>query len=280
MSRILSTLAPSAFSLEFVLCIFASAGDAIFLPLLCMPLARCRGDRRVEGRGMGGHYYECSRAAIYRWSTNGGGSSNRSSRTGACNNLRLWARELSERGPCLREVGFARPRGIRITANRRRGDSYAPASRGAASSAPTPNWAMHQHFCGRRARHAVPLPPARLAVEEGAEACVACPAYWELCTVCEHGDVAVFSVRLDPSHAFQVDDVGAVDAHEAGRVQRGFQAGDSLLLQVLFAFGGQVDVIVLCFGIFQLRDGNDEHAGAVAHRDAVEELRRRTSGNG
>jgi len=53
------------------LCIFASAGDAIFLPLLCMPLARCRGDRREEGRGMGGHYYEWTRAAIYRWSTNG-----------------------------------------------------------------------------------------------------------------------------------------------------------------------------------------------------------------
>src|SRR5271156_4154346 len=171
MSRILSTLAPSAFSLEFVLCIFASAGDAIFLPLLCMPLARCRGDRRVEGRGMGGHYYEWRQAAIYRWSTNGGGSSNRSSRTGACNNLRFCARVATTR-----------------RAITRRRDVDIRASWGAASSAPT---AYSECLTNSWKAGAVCRGPTAvaLAVEEGVEASVASAAYRELCAVCEHGDV-------------------------------------------------------------------------------------------
>lgn len=57
-----------------------------------------------------------------------------------------------------------------------------------------------------------------LAVEEGAEAGVTCAAYWELCAICEHGDVAVLPVGFDSGYALQIDDVGAVDAHEALRV--------------------------------------------------------------
>ena len=50
--------------------------------------------------------------------------------------------------------------------------------------------------------------------------------------------MAVFAVGLDLGHSFQVDDVGAVDAHEARGIERGFQAGDRLLLQMFPAFGG------------------------------------------
>ena len=58
----------------------------------------------------------------------------------------------------------------------------------------------------------MPLRPARLAVEKGAQAGVAGAAYWQLCAVCEHSDVAILTVGLDFGHSFQVDDVGSVDA--------------------------------------------------------------------
>src|SRR5271169_5669949 len=138
---------------------------------------------------------------------------------------------------------------------------------------------MRGYVCRRRARRAVPLRSSLLAVEESAEAGVACAAYWDLGAVGEDGDVAVFAVGLDFGHSLQVDDVGAVDAHEARRVERGFQAGDGLLLQVLFAFGGEGDVVVLRFGIFEFGDGNYEDAGAVADGDAIEKLRRGPSGD-
>src|ERR1700735_2708605 len=116
------------------------------------------------------------------------------------------------------------------------------------------------------------------AVEESAEAGVAGAADGELRAVGEDGDVSVLRVGLDLDDALQVDDVGAVNAEKTRRVERGFQARDGLLLQVLFAFGCKGDVIVLRFHVFEFRDWNDEDARAIAHGDAVEILRRRARG--
>src|SRR5579863_2220875 len=84
-----------------------------------------------------------------------------------------------------------------------------------------------------------------LPVEEGTEAGVAGTAYGELGAVVEHGDVAIFRVGLDSGDAFEIHDVRAVNAHEAGRIENRFEARDGLLLQVLFAFGAERNVIVL-----------------------------------
>src|SRR5271167_3264020 len=60
MSRILSTFAPSSFPDE-LLGSFASAGDAIFRPLLLRFFMPCRWDLRVVVRGIRRHYYESRR---------------------------------------------------------------------------------------------------------------------------------------------------------------------------------------------------------------------------
>jgi hypothetical protein len=67
-------------------------------------------------------------------------------------------------------------------------------------------------------------------IEKFAEAGVTSAADGELCSVVEHGDVAVFAVGLDAGDSFEVDDVGAVDAKESRRIEGGFEAGDGLLL--------------------------------------------------
>jgi hypothetical protein len=64
MSRILSTFAPSPPSLLDALGIFASAGDAIFLPLLLRLFMPCRGNLRLMVRGIAGHYYEKMASSI------------------------------------------------------------------------------------------------------------------------------------------------------------------------------------------------------------------------
>jgi len=81
--------------------------------------------------------------------------------------------------------------------------------------------------------------------------------------------VSVLCVRLDFDDALQVNDVGAMDAEKTRGIERGFKAGDSLLLQVLFAFGCKGDVIVLRFHVVEFCDRNDENAGAIAKADAL-----------
>ena len=66
--------------------------------------------------------------------------------------------------------------------------------------------------------------------------------------------MAIFAVGLDAGDAFEVDNVGAVDAKESRRVEGGFEAGDGLLLQVLFAVRAEGDVVVLGFGVVELGD--------------------------
>lgn len=119
-----------------------------------------------------------------------------------------------------------------------------------------------------------------LFIEEFAEAGVSGAADWELRAAVEHGYMAVFAVRLDAGDAFEIDDVRAMNAEEAGRVEGGFEAGNCLLLEVLFTFGAERDVIVLRFSVVELGDCDDEDASPVANRDAIEILRRWTRGGG
>src|ERR1700722_5241063 len=115
---------------------------------------------------------------------------------------------------------------------------------------------------------------ANLAVEEGFQAGVARAADGDLNAAAEHGDVGVFAVRLDLRDAFKIDDVGAMDAQKAGRVEGRFQVGDGLLLQVLFAGGRERDVVVLSLGVIELRYWNDRNLRAFTNRDTIEILRR------
>ena len=117
-------------------------------------------------------------------------------------------------------------------------------------------------------------------VEEGFEAGVARAADGEASAVGEDGDAAVFAVRLDAGDALEIHDVGTMNTDEAIGVEAGFEARDSLLLEVFFAFGGEGDVIILGFGEIELGDGNQNDASAVADDEAIEKLFGRASGGG
>lgn len=54
-----------------------------------------------------------------------------------------------------------------------------------------------------------------------------------------------------------------MDAHEARRVEAGFEARDGLLLQMLLALAREGDVVVLSFRVIELGDGNERDTDAV-----------------
>src|SRR6202034_2802075 len=118
------------------------------------------------------------------------------------------------------------------------------------------------------------------AVEKRAKARVAGAADGQLHTAREYRDMRIFSEGLDFDDALEVHDVGAVDAEKARRIERRFEAGNRLLLQVFFAAPDERDIIVLRLGVVEFRHGDDEDAGAVTHRNAVEILRRWPSAGG
>src|SRR5229473_5321031 len=89
----------------------------------------------------------------------------------------------------------------------------------------------------------------RALVEEGFEAGVAGAANRQARAVGENGEAAVLAVGLDACDAFEIHDVRAVDADEAVWIQAGFEAGDGLLLEMLFALAGERHVIVLGLGV-------------------------------
>ena len=86
-------------------------------------------------------------------------------------------------------------------------------------------------------------------VEEGFEAGVAGAADGEAGAVGENGEAAVFAVGLDADDAFEIYDVGAMNAHEAGGIEAGFDARNGLLLKMLGSLGGQRDVVILGFDL-------------------------------
>ena len=63
-------------------------------------------------------------------------------------------------------------------------------------------------------------------IEERLEAGVAGAADGQARAVDQYRKPAVFAVEFDARPAFRIDDVRAVNAHEARRLQAGFQAGD------------------------------------------------------
>src|SRR5262249_58145456 len=92
---------------------------------------------------------------------------------------------------------------------------------------------------------------------------------WKPRAVIQDRNVTVLSIRLDLSDSFHIHDAGPVDAEKVLRVQRGFQAGDCLLLQMFFALSGQRNVIVLGFGIVELSDWDDLHTRAIFHHETL-----------
>ena len=63
-----------------------------------------------------------------------------------------------------------------------------------------------------------------------------------------------------------------MDAHEAGRVEQGFERGDGLLLQIALALAVERDVVVLGVHVIQPGDGNHVHSRAVLDDDAQRAL--------
>ena len=98
---------------------------------------------------------------------------------------------------------------------------------------------------------------------------IAGPADRQAGTVGQNRDAALFAVRFDARHAFQVDDGGAVDADEGGGVEEGLEGGNGLLLQIAFGLAVERHVVILCDGVIQFGDGDDVHAGAVLDDDAM-----------
>src|SRR5216683_3776343 len=78
------------------------------------------------------------------------------------------------------------------------------------------------------------MPRSLSFVEKGFKTGEAGPADGQARAVGENGQAAVLAVGLDARDALQVHDVRAVDAHEAVGIEAGFQAGDGLLLEMLF----------------------------------------------
>jgi hypothetical protein len=91
----------------------------------------------------------------------------------------------------------------------------------------------------------------RTLIQQGLEAGVAGAADGETRTIRQDGEAAVFSIGLDTDHALKIHNVGTMDSDELFGVQAGFEAGDRLLLQVLFAFAGQGYVVILRFGVVE-----------------------------
>src|SRR5215469_760563 len=86
--------------------------------------------------------------------------------------------------------------------------------------------------------------------------------------VIQDGDMAVLGIGFEFHNSLEVHKIRAMNAQEVLRIERAFQAGYGLLLQIFFPLAGQRDVVVLGFGIIQFADGNDLHARAIPHNDA------------
>ncbi len=106
------------------------------------------------------------------------------------------------------------------------------------------------------------------------------PADRKLRAVAEHRDAAVARVRLDARDSFQVCDIGPVNAHELFGVQLPFDARNGLLLQIIFLFAAQRDVVVLRLNVIQAVDWDDVNLRAVFHHHPLQLLLRRAGGRG
>src|ERR1017187_8300159 len=101
------------------------------------------------------------------------------------------------------------------------------------------------------------------------------PAHRQAGAIGEDGEAALLPIGLDARHPLEVHDDGAVDAHEARRVERGLQAGDGLLLEVLLPAAVQRHVRSLKLHVVELVQGDYVYARPVLHHDALGPLPRR-----
>src|SRR5262245_30337627 len=123
------------------------------------------------------------------------------------------------------------------------------------------------------ASRTIPVSQARTGerlLQERFQSRVALAADGHTRAVRENGDVAPLRVGLEPLEAVQADQMGAVDTHEALRIERGRQRREGLRLQIGLSFASKPDVVVLRHGGYELFDGDDVHAAAVAHHDPLE----------
>ena len=66
-----------------------------------------------------------------------------------------------------------------------------------------------------------------------------------------------------------------MNAKKPPRIQRRLQAGNSLLLQMFLSLSAQRDIIILRFGIVELRRRNDVDAGTILYHQPFQKLRGR-----
>ena len=106
------------------------------------------------------------------------------------------------------------------------------------------------------------------AADQRIKSGIAAAAHGNARAIGEDGDPGVLRVRLDAGDALDVDDEGTVDAHEAFGVERGFEAGDGLLLEPVAAFTAQGNVVILGLGVVELADRDDVDLCAILDDDS------------
>src|SRR5437899_3905313 len=100
------------------------------------------------------------------------------------------------------------------------------------------------------------MPRLLAFIEEGFEAGVAGAADRQARAVGEDRQATILAVRLYTYHTFQINDVRPMDADKIVRIEACFQAGNSLLLEVLFSLTDQGHIVVLSLGVVELANRN------------------------
>ncbi len=75
-------------------------------------------------------------------------------------------------------------------------------------------------------------------LQQRAQSRISSPAYGKTVTVGENRDAVLALVQLDARQTLEIEDERPVNSHELLRVERGFDLGQRLLLEVLLAGRG------------------------------------------
>src|ERR1017187_6152572 len=90
--------------------------------------------------------------------------------------------------------------------------------------------------------------------------------------IVQNRDSAFLPIGFDARNPVQVDDGGAVDAYEAGRIERLLERRNGLLLEIALAAAVERHVVVLRFHVIQFVDGDDLDPRTILHHDALRKL--------
>src|SRR5205823_1883944 len=97
--------------------------------------------------------------------------------------------------------------------------------------------------------------------------------------VTEYGGMTVLGVQLQFGEAIDIQNVGAMDANKLGWMEYPFDITKCLLLQISFALRAKAHVIVLGFGVIDLRNRDHMNSCAVTNQNALSPGARRTRSN-